>query len=152
MSCCASMAEGQKTVGALELALRAARSGQATCLIQLLPGREPCGELAVPDELLTKLNIFPALRGEKSGVQGAASSADGLSLARLALVCGRYDLLILDEVPETISAGYVSEEEIRGLTGTAKTRLIVIGMPAGNSRTTGYGSPRKQQRRNHLTA
>lgn len=142
MSRRATKADGRNAASALELALRAARSGLTTCVIQLLPGREPYGELVVPGELLTKLNVFPAFHDDKTNGERAAGTANSLELARLALACGRYDLVILDEVPSALSAGDVSEDEIRGLAGAgAETRLIAIGMHAGNSLTAAFGSP-----------
>lgn len=154
MSCRASMANGHQAVSTMELALRAARSGLTTCVIQLQPGREPYGEITVPDELFAKLNIFPALCDEKPGEGTAASTPDSLELARLALACGRYDLVILDEVQGALSAGGVREDEIRGLADPGgKTRLIAVGMPGGNNGQATSGSPGMQQRRrNHAAA
>jgi len=154
MSRRASIANWHQAVSTLELALRAAQSGLTTCVIQLHPGREPYGEIAVPDELFAKLNIFPALRYEKPGEEAAASTPDSLELARLALACGRYDLVILDEVQSALSAGGVREDDIRRLADPGgKTRLIAVGMPGGNCGNATSGSPVIQQlQRNHATA
>jgi len=153
MSRRASMTAGHRAVSTLELALRAARSGLTTCVIQLQPGREPYGEIAVPDELFAKLNVFPALRDDKPGKEAAASTTGSLELARLAMACGRYDLVILDEVQSALSAGGVREDEIRGLADTGgKTRLIAVGMPGGNNWKATSGSPGIQQRRRNHTA
>lgn len=156
MSRGAPTVDGQQALSALELALRAARSGLTTCLIQLQPGREPYGEPALTGELPGSLNLFPALGGETAGTRGGAGracqAAEGLELARLALACSRYDLVVLDEVAPALAAGYVTEDEIRGLTiAGSRTRLIAAGMPAGSNRTPASGSPGRPERRNHLT-
>ena len=134
-------------ITALELALRAARSGQKTCLIQLQAGREPYAELVVEDNLLPYLNVFPALGVEMFGEENRASwrayfAKEALELAGLALACGKYDLVILDEAPGAVAAGSVSGEDIRGLGNAANgARLIVIGMNADSTYDSIAGQP-----------
>jgi ATP:corrinoid adenosyltransferase len=114
-------------VGALELGLGEAKSGLTTCVIQFGPGKESYGDFAIQDDLLTKLVVFPALRVSRFNKDGSERASDGLALARLALVCGRYDLVILDGVPNAIKAGDIHAEEIRKLVSIkTKTRLITI--------------------------
>lgn len=145
------MAEGDRPVSALDLALRAARSGQTTCVIQLCPGKEPYEELVVPDNLFAKLLVFPAIRDARNGNEGNAGASRGLELARLAMVCGRYDLVIVDEAPAVLARGDIREEEIRRLGSMeAKTRLIVIGLgEATGKRRPFFGKTGNGNRNTH---
>lgn len=121
-----------KKASTLDLALRAARSGLITCVIEMHPGEEPYGEFSVPDDLLARLIVFPVLR-DNTGWDEGAGAVRGLELARFAMACGRYDLVILDEVPKALSKWHVRMDEIQRLADSGtKTRLIVIGMSAGN--------------------
>ena len=139
-----ALMDDNSNVGALELGLCAAKSGLITCVIQFEFGKESYEDFAIPDELLTKMVVFPVLRSSRFDKNGSRRASDGLELTRLALVCSRYDLVIIDGVPNAIRAGNVRAEEIKGLASIkTKTRLIIIEMHVAKRLPTTDDLPRK---------
>lgn len=123
---------------ALDLALYAAKSRLKTCVIQF---QEDATEhysrqmkFIVDDDYFPYLNIVPFFKApaadEKSRALYAAHSAvEALELAKLAVACDKYDLVILGEVATAVSSGFIKSAEIQALKSSAHTtdkQLLVI--------------------------
>jgi ATP:corrinoid adenosyltransferase len=126
--------EGAEAGSTLELAVEAAGLELKTCVIQFQEGLEPYDDFYVDEKLLLYLNIFPAIKvrsivAADRESRGFYAAKEALQLARLALACGKYDLVILDELSAALSAGVIGMEEIHALGKAAcSTHLEMIGM------------------------
>jgi cob(I)alamin adenosyltransferase len=105
-----------KTTAALGLAMRAAGKGLKVLMVQFLKGRD-YGELETARRFSDSFQIVQS--GLDSFVKrGEASSEDvrlahqGLELAREAIMSGRYDIVILDEINVAIELEVLKVEEV----------------------------------------
>jgi cob(I)alamin adenosyltransferase len=105
-----------KTTAALGLAMRAAGKGLKVLMVQFLKGRD-YGELETAKRFSDSFEIVQS--GLDSFVKkGEPSPEDlrlahlGLELAREAIMGGRYDIVILDEINVAIELGVLKVEEV----------------------------------------
>lgn len=110
-----------KTTAALGLALRAAGRGRRTYFGQFLKGRRS-------GEALAAARLAPLLVIEQFGRQGfviikegeppddedAALARAGLEKCREAMLSGRFDLVVLDEVCVAVDLGLLAEADVLG--------------------------------------
>lgn len=125
-----------KTTAALGLALRAAGYGKKILVLQFIKGSWPSGEQISIPRLMPTVTIRPAGKGfigildDKSpkSTHRAAAHA-GLHEAREALEKKRFDVIILDELLDTIDHDLVEEAEIITLIKSKPTQtdLVITG-------------------------
>jgi len=101
-----------KTTAALGLALRAAGQGLRVCIVQFMKGWPDYGELRA---LSHQSNITLRQFGRASFVDRTSPDPKDVDLAQQgwqhsldALRCGRYDVVILDEVNVALDYGLIS--------------------------------------------
>jgi cob(I)alamin adenosyltransferase len=104
-----------KTSAALGLALRAAGHGMHTYIGQFMKGQH-YGELdALRDQPLVTIEQYGdvrCIRREDVTPEHIAQAQRGLARAREAMLSGRYDVVVLDEVNVTIWFGLLAVEEV----------------------------------------
>jgi cob(I)alamin adenosyltransferase len=104
-----------KTSAALGLALRAAGHGMHTYIGQFMKGQH-YGELdALRDHPLVTIEQYGdvrCIRREDVTPEHIAQAQRGLERAREAMLSGRYDVVVLDEVNVTIWFGLLVVEEV----------------------------------------
>jgi cob(I)alamin adenosyltransferase len=105
-----------KTTAALGLAMRAAGKGLMVLMVQFLKGRD-YGEIETAKRFSDSFEIVQS--GMDSFVKrGEATREDlrlahqGLELARDAILSGRYDIVILDEINVAVELGVLEVEEV----------------------------------------
>ena len=107
-----------KTTAALGLALRAAGHGLRTYIGQLMKGQH-YGELdAVRDNphiTIKQYGDIRCIRREEVTPEHIAQARQGLKQAREALLSGKYDIVVLDEVNVTIWFGLLEVGEVLDL-------------------------------------
>lgn len=105
-----------KTTAALGLALRAVGHGFRVKVIQFLKGRL-YGELAACEKFPGELEIFQSgldsfvKRGEPTA-EDLRLAGEGLEAAREAIMSGRYDLVVLDEINVAVDLGVLDVESV----------------------------------------
>jgi cob(I)alamin adenosyltransferase len=104
-----------KTTAALGLALRAAGHGLRTYIGQFMKG-QPYGELeALRDHPLITIEQYGdvrCIRREEVTSKHVDQAHRGLEQAQEAILSGRYDIVVLDEVNVTIWFGLLTVEEV----------------------------------------
>lgn len=103
-----------KTTAALGLALRAAGHGLRTYIGQFMKGQS-YGELeALRDHPLITIEQYGearCIRREDVSIEDAARARRGLERARDAMMSGRYEIVVLDEIHVAIWFGLLAIEE-----------------------------------------
>jgi cob(I)alamin adenosyltransferase len=105
-----------KTTAALGLALRAVGHGLTVYMLQFMKGSPNYGEL-------TTAGMLPGLTIEQSGRDEFVDrenparvdidlAAEGLARSKAAIMDGRYDIVILDEVNVALDFGLISLEDV----------------------------------------
>jgi cob(I)alamin adenosyltransferase len=127
-----------KTTAALGLALRAAGHGMRTYFGQFLKGQH-YGELEAAEKL------SPLLRFERFGREGFLHITDGpddedirlaregLRKCREAMLSGRYDIVVLDEINTAVLLKVLTVEEVLGLINEKPEAVELV--------LTGRGAP-----------
>lgn len=104
-----------KTTAALGLALRAAGHGMRTYIGQFMKGW-PYGELSAlknhPWIEIEQYGDFRCIRREEVTPEHIARARQGLERARQAMLSGRYDIIVLDEINVAIWYGLLTVEEV----------------------------------------
>jgi len=106
-----------KTTAALGLAFRAVGRGLAVYMIQFAKGGERCGEHLAAERFAPCFTILQMghkgwLGRGKPAPEAVLMARKAFEMAREAVICGRYDLVILDEINTAVSYGLVSVEEL----------------------------------------
>ncbi len=129
-----------KTTAALGLALRAAGHGKKTYIGQFLKGQE-YGELHAIQKHLPQITIAQFGRGSFVHVNEPPDPADiekankGLKECLKAMLSGKYDIIILDEINVAVHFHLIEEEEIHALLSKKpqNVELILTGRYAPHS-------------------
>jgi len=107
-----------KTTAAFGLVLRAAGRGLRSYVGQFMKGR-PYGEkTALADHSLIEIEMFggtDCIRKEEVTPAHAAMAQEGLRECRKALLSGRFDVVVADEVLVAVWFGLLAEEEVLSL-------------------------------------
>lgn len=129
-----------KTTAALGLALRAAGRNVKVCMIQFMKGGEPCGEHLAADLLAPYLTIIRTGREGRVNRQSpepedVMKASEGMTLARQALGCGEYGMVILDEINVAVACGLVRIDEVISLLESKPddVELVLTGRDAHES-------------------
>jgi cob(I)alamin adenosyltransferase len=127
-----------KTTAALGLALRAAGHGLRTYFGQFLKGRD-CGEHnALGNCDLIEVEQYGGAGWVISGQvkPGQRARAEqGMAAAREAMLSGRYDIIVLDEINVAVTLGLLAEEDVLLLLDDRPEEVELI--------LTGRGAPAK---------
>ena len=104
-----------KTTAALGLALRASGHGMHTYIGQFMKG-QPYGELDAlrdhPYITVEQYGDVRCIRREEVTPEHVAQAQRGLERAREAMLSGKYDIVVLDEVNVTVWFGLLDVEEV----------------------------------------
>ncbi len=129
-----------KTTAALGMVLRAAGHGQRVLVLQFVKGECSTGEIAACKQLSgvkilqTGLGFIPPEDAPQFAEHRRAAER-GLALAREALTCGRWDLVVLDEVCLAVARHLLCEEAVLAALGERVRSICVVltgrGAPAG---------------------
>lgn len=126
-----------KTTAALGLALRAVGRGLRVCMVQFIKGGGAYGEHLAAEKLFPLLTIHQTGRDgwivrDKLDPEDIRIAAGALDLAQLALRCGEYDLVILDEINGAAWFGLIEVEAILALMALkpATVELVLTGRSA----------------------
>jgi len=113
-----------KTTCALGLALRAVGAGKRVFIGQFLKSDET-------SEIKALKEFLPMITVEQYGKNAEA----GYEKAMSAILCGGYDVVILDEINTAVSKGFLSEQEEIALIDAKpkETELILTGRYATDS-------------------
>jgi len=118
-----------KTTAALGLALRASGYGICTYIGQFMKG-QPYGELdALCDCPIINIEQYGDMRcihREEVTLEHVAQAQRGLERAREAMLSGRYDIVVLDEVNVTIWFGLLTVEEVLAFLDERPVHVEVI--------------------------
>ncbi|MCX5854792.1 MAG: cob(I)yrinic acid a,c-diamide adenosyltransferase [Deltaproteobacteria bacterium] len=129
-----------KTTAALGMVLRASGHGMKALIIQFVKADPSTGELAacrhLPGvEIVQTGRGFIPERTSPEFQEHCRAAKGGLSLAERAIVSGRYDLVLLDEICHAVGKGLLDENQVievirKGGTGTC---MVMTGRnaPAG---------------------
>src|SRR5215213_7018813 len=100
-----------KTTAALGLAFRALGSGFKVFMVQYIKGKWKTGEKKMADRLAPDLQILPMGDGftwdTKDPAQDIATTLKIWEVSKEAILSGRYDLVILDEINVVMKLGYL---------------------------------------------
>lgn len=121
-----------KTTAAIGHAVRAAGHGMKTAVIQFMKGRDGTGEARILprigsiDHYLVGPREF--LIGPLNREKHRLKASEGFALAKKIVLEGKHDLLILDEILDTVEKNLLAEEELSGLIDRReKMHLIITG-------------------------
>jgi cob(I)alamin adenosyltransferase len=106
-----------KTTAALGLAFRALGRGLAVHMIQFVKGVERCGEHLAAERFAPCFTVVQMghngwLGREEPGPEAVRMAREAFEMAREAVTCGRYDIVILDEINTAVSHRLVAVEEL----------------------------------------
>lgn len=108
-----------KTTAALGLALRAVGHGLSVCMIQFMKGSSNYGELTaaakLPGFLIVQTGRDEFVDRKNPAQIDIDMARDGLGKARAALLDGKYDIVILDEINVALDFGLVTLRDVLGL-------------------------------------
>jgi cob(I)alamin adenosyltransferase len=118
-----------KTTAALGLALRASGHGLCTYIGQFMKGQH-YGELEAlrdhPHITIEQYGDIRCIRREEVTPEHIAQAHRGLERAREAMLSGRYDIVVLDEINVTIWFGLLAVEEVLALLDQRPEHVEVI--------------------------
>ena len=122
-----------KTTAAFGLALRAAGKGLKVFIVQFLKGR-PYGELESVKKLAPMITVVQSgldsfvKKGEPSE-EDMRLAHEGLARAREAILSGKYDIVVLDEVNVAVELGVLTVDEVVPLLDAkpAGVELVLTG-------------------------
>jgi cob(I)alamin adenosyltransferase len=126
-----------KTTASLGLALRAAGRKLKVCMVQFMKGGGLYGEHLAAEMLFPYLTIYQTgrdgwVKKNDPHPDDLAQARFALDLARKALACDEYDLVILDEINGAAWFGLVSVDDILALMAAkpANVELVLTGRSA----------------------
>jgi len=100
-----------KTTAALGLALRACGQGWNVLMIQFMKGKDGCGELnickSIPNFELMRYGLPDWVRSQSPTDDDKKLAAEAFQKASDAILAGRYDMVILDELNVAVDFGLV---------------------------------------------
>ncbi|MDR0842601.1 MAG: cob(I)yrinic acid a,c-diamide adenosyltransferase [Acidobacteriota bacterium] len=120
-----------KTTAALGTVLRAAGHGKRSLIVQFIKERADTGEVAscrfLPGvEIVQMGRGFPPNPDDARFAAHRLAATDALKFAAAALVSGKYDLLVLDEICGAIAKKLVDEDSVIALLQQPATTSCVI--------------------------
>jgi len=126
-----------KTTAALGLAFRAVGRGLRVCMVQFIKGGGQYGEHCAAEKFFPELTIHQTGRDswifrDKLDPEDIRIARQALELARVALIGGAYDLVVLDEINGAAWFGLISVEDILNLLAAKppKVELVLTGRSA----------------------
>jgi cob(I)alamin adenosyltransferase len=129
-----------KTTAALGTVLRAAGHGWKSLVVQFIKADEKTGELNscgfLPGVDIVQMGRgFVPKENHPAFAEHCRAAQEGLAYAVQALVSGRYDLIVLDEICGAIAKKLINEESVLEiLTQSTKTSCIILTGRGASSR------------------
>ena len=132
-----------KTTAAVGLAVRASGAGKKICLIQFLKGCTAYNELKTLKKLSGKCRIvrfkeqhpiFCSRDKKKAAAKLKKQAAGDLEAAKKLVLSKKFDLVIMDEIINLASQGFVPEKELIALIRSAPRKLELVLTGRGASR------------------
>lgn len=118
-----------KTTAALGLALRASGSGMRTYIGQFMKGQH-YGELDAvrdcPAITIEQYGDVCCIRREEVTPEHVAQARHGLARAREAMLSGKYDIVVLDEINVSIWFGLLAVDEVLALLDERPTTVELV--------------------------
>ncbi|HUT60806.1 MAG TPA: cob(I)yrinic acid a,c-diamide adenosyltransferase [Phycisphaerae bacterium] len=120
-----------KTTAALGMVLRSFGHGIPAFVVQFIKGEEVTGELAAARDLANVLIAQVGLgfvRGadDPRFAEHKAAAADGLRRAELAIACGAYPVVVLDEVCLAVQLGLLDEQAVTDAVRKAGPAMTIV--------------------------
>ena len=118
-----------KTTAALGMVLRASGHGLRSIIVQFLKSDKGSGETAALRHLpgvefvRRGLGFVPKQPDDPQLAEHRRTAAEGLELAREAILSDIYDLVVLDEICGAVASGLLEEEKVIELLQRAPARL-----------------------------
>jgi cob(I)alamin adenosyltransferase len=126
-----------KTTAALGLAFRALGCGFKVFMVQYIKGKWKTGEKKMADRLAPDIEIRPMGDGftwdTKNPAQDIATTLKIWEVSKEAILSGKYDMVILDEINVVMKLGYLDPGVVVEFLKTRDPRLHVV--------LTGRGAP-----------
>lgn len=126
-----------KTTASLGLALRAVGHGMRVKVLQFMKGSTVYGELETARRLAPELNIEQVGRDtfvsrSNPAPEDRRYAEEGFEKARQAVLCGDFDLVVLDEINCAVDFGLIPLESLQDLIRQkpAHTELVLTGRGA----------------------
>lgn len=122
-----------KTTTALGIVLRAAGHGMRVCMIEFMKGDMYAGEIDGVKKLAPNVELHLMGKGF-CGIQGnpypyrehRANAQDALKLAKEKIASGNYDVIILDEINNSLKLRLVDLPQVLELLDTKPSRLHLV--------------------------
>jgi cob(I)alamin adenosyltransferase len=122
-----------KTTAALGVALRATGHGMKTCMIQFIKGSWHYGEMSSSKKLEPEFELTAIGKGFVGIMDDKSSKEDHKEIAREAvkiskekILCGKYDIVILDEINYAVNLGLIPLEDVLEMIKTKPRGLTLI--------------------------
>ena len=129
-----------KTTAAIGMAMRAIGRGWKVLMVQFMKGTWHYAELDTAKRLAPDFEIAPMGKGfykilddHYTDAEHRAAARGALQFARVKMMSGKYDLLILDEVNNAVSAGLLPLAEVLQLLDAKPADCSIV--------LTGRGAP-----------
>jgi cob(I)alamin adenosyltransferase len=118
-----------KTTAAVGLAVRAAGHGINSYIGQFLKG-QPYGELSAlrahANITIEQFGDARCMRREEVSDEDRSRAKMGLEKARKAMLSGRYEIIVLDEINVAVWFGLVAEEDVLGFLADRPRNVEVV--------------------------
>ena len=119
-----------KTTAALGMALRATGHAMRICIVQFIKSDDSVGEhralAAMPNVRLIQTGLGFVPRDACSREPHRFAAVDGLREARQAIASADYDLIILDEICNAVSYGFLEESAVAELVNLAPPTMCLV--------------------------
>jgi len=121
-----------KTTAALGLAFRAGGHGLRSCVVQFIKGDSSVGEMAAAAgcdhiELVQCGRGFLPKPEDPQFAEHRAAAEAGWQRAGEVLSCGRYAIVVLDEICVAVARGLLTEQQVvRGVAAAASGTCVVL--------------------------
>ena len=128
-----------KTTAAIGMAVRASGHKMYVSIVQFIKNPAAVGEARAVERLAPEVDFISLGKGPVSEIPGSATQSEhqqaareALKLARLRMLAGSWDLLILDEINNAVHLGLLELTDIMELVKNkpAKLHLVLTGRNA----------------------
>ncbi|MEM3088979.1 MAG: cob(I)yrinic acid a,c-diamide adenosyltransferase [Candidatus Nitrosotenuis sp.] len=122
-----------KTTAALGVAFRATGHGMRTCMIQFIKGSWHYGEMSSSKRLEPEFELTAVGKGFVGIMDDSSPKEDHEKIAKEAvriskekILCGKYDIVILDEINYAVNLGLVSVDDVMDLIRNKPKNLSLV--------------------------
>ena len=120
-----------KTTAALGMVLRAAGHGLKSLILQFVKSERDTGEIAacrfIPGaEIVQTGRGFVPAQTSRAFAEHRVAAQAGLVLAEEAILSGRYEIIVLDELCTAVGKGVIDENQVVDLIGRASPAVCIV--------------------------